>query len=64
MPSSSTQMPTAKTLERSSFESGMQKHPVDDLMTYWKAYAKERPEVCAMWCFGIGFVLGWKLKPW
>jgi len=40
------------------------KQPVEDLMAYWKQYAKERPEVCAMWCFGIGFVLGWKLKPW
>ena len=29
-----------------------------------KHYAAERPEVVAMWCLGIGFVLGWKLKPW
>jgi hypothetical protein len=59
-------MPTARPLERSGAGSSnsLQKHPVDDLMTYWKAYAKERPEVCAMWCFGIGFVVGWKLKPW
>ncbi|MCE9555100.1 MAG: hypothetical protein K8T91_17250 [Planctomycetes bacterium] len=27
-------------------------------------YAKERPEVVALWAFGIGFVLGWKLKLW
>jgi uncharacterized protein (UPF0261 family) len=27
-------------------------------------YARERPEVVALWAFGIGFVLGWKLKPW
>ena len=27
-------------------------------------YAKKRPEVVAMWSFGIGFVLAWKLKPW
>lgn len=30
----------------------------------FKEYAKERPEVVALWAFGIGFVLGWKLKPW
>ena len=30
----------------------------------FKLYAKERPEVVALWAFGIGFVLGWKLKPW
>lgn len=38
--------------------------PLDDLLCYAKTYAKERPEVCALWCFGIGFILGWKLKPW
>jgi len=27
-------------------------------------YARERPEVVALWAFGIGFVLGWKLKIW
>ena len=41
-----------------------QKRPIDDLVKYCKEYAQERPEVCALWCFGIGFVLGWKLKPW
>jgi len=29
-----------------------------------KEYARERPEVVALWTFGIGFVLGWRLKPW
>ncbi len=29
-----------------------------------REYARERPEVVALWAFGIGFVLGWKLKPW
>jgi hypothetical protein len=33
-------------------------------VTILKEYARERPEVVALWCFGIGFVLGWKLKPW
>jgi hypothetical protein len=27
-------------------------------------YARERPEIVALWAFGLGFVLGWKLKPW
>lgn len=38
--------------------------PAEAAMTYLHDYARERPEVIAMWCFGIGFVLGWKLKPW
>jgi hypothetical protein len=35
-----------------------------DLLEYLKEYAREKPEVAALWCFGIGFILGWKLKPW
>ncbi len=27
-------------------------------------FAREKPEVTALCCLGIGFVLGWKLKPW
>jgi hypothetical protein len=38
--------------------------PSEDLTEYLRAYAREKPEVVALWCFGIGFVLGWKLKPW
>lgn len=35
-----------------------------DLVEYARQYAREKPEVVALWCLGIGFVLGWKLKPW
>lgn len=35
-----------------------------DLATYVTTYARQRPDVAALWCFGVGFVLGWKLKPW
>lgn len=38
--------------------------PAEDLMCYLRNYARDRPDVAALWCFGIGFVLGWKLKPW
>jgi hypothetical protein len=38
--------------------------PTEAVISYLREYARERPEVVAMWCFGIGFVLGWKLKPW
>jgi hypothetical protein len=36
----------------------------NDLIEHLKEYAREKPEVAALWCFGIGFILGWKLKPW
>ena len=32
-------------------------------MCGFRQYAKARPEVVALWCVGIGFVLGWKLRP-
>jgi hypothetical protein len=35
-----------------------------DVVDYLKEYAREKPEVAALWCVGIGFILGWKLKPW
>ena len=38
--------------------------PMNDIFSYVRAYAREKPDVAALWCFGIGFILGWKLKPW
>jgi hypothetical protein len=35
-----------------------------DVVEYLREYARENPESAALWCFGIGFVLGWKLKIW
>ena len=46
--------------ERESYEL----QPMDDFIQYLREYTRERPEVVALTCFGIGFVLGWKLKPW
>jgi hypothetical protein len=36
----------------------------DAATAFFRDYARERPEVVALWAFGIGFVLAWKLKPW
>jgi hypothetical protein len=33
-------------------------------LALFKEYARERPEVVALWTFGLGVVIGWKLKPW
>jgi hypothetical protein len=35
-----------------------------DVVDYLREYAREKPEIAALWCFGLGFVIGWKLKPW
>jgi hypothetical protein len=33
-------------------------------LEHLQEYGRERPGVVALWCFGLGFVLGWKLKRW
>jgi len=38
--------------------------PLDDFFAYLREYTRERPEVVALTCFCVGFVLGWRLKPW
>jgi hypothetical protein len=35
-----------------------------DVVEYLREYARQNPEAACLWCFGIGFVLGWKLKLW
>lgn len=35
-----------------------------DLIEYLTAYARQNPGRAALFCLGVGFVLGWKLKPW
>ena len=45
-------------------QQGLSYDPGRDLAHYLREYARARPDVAALWCFGVGFVLGWKLKPW
>jgi len=35
-----------------------------DLIEFVTEYAREKPGYAALWCLGLGFILGWKLKPW
>jgi len=37
--------------------------PARDLVGLLQDYARSRPEVAAVWCFGLGLFLGWKLRP-
>ena len=36
----------------------------NDIVEYLAEYAREKPGYAALCCIGVGFVLGWKLKPW
>ncbi len=48
----------------SRHEEAQELRPLDDFMSYLREYVRENPEVAALTCLGIGFILGWKLKPW
>ena len=43
---------------------GMLDHMAGDVLDQVKTYARENPVAFGLWALGIGFVLGWKLKPW
>lgn len=36
--------------------------PAKDLLGAMKAYAKQKPDVVALWCFGLGAWVGWRLR--
>ncbi len=35
-----------------------------EILDRFKDYAREQPLAVACWAFGLGFVVGWRLKPW
>jgi hypothetical protein len=37
---------------------------IHNLVVCVEDYARAKPLPFALWTFGIGFALGWKLKPW
>lgn len=43
---------------------GQELSPGEAALEFLRDYSRERPEVVAMWAFGIGFLVAWKLKPW
>lgn len=38
--------------------------PSRDMINYVRRYARQKPDVAALWCFGVGIIVGWKIKPW
>ncbi len=45
-------------------EPGLPETLAQNSLQFIEDYARERPISLALWALGIGFVLGWKLKPW
>ncbi len=56
--------PTRGKDAAAALETGDEPRIIDDLKTYLTRYARARPQTAALICLGVGFVLGWKLKPW
>ena len=63
MPGPTTSYRSAPASSAAS-ESARKPEITRDVVEYLTEYAKENPTSAALWCLGIGFVLGWKLKPW
>jgi ElaB/YqjD/DUF883 family membrane-anchored ribosome-binding protein len=36
--------------------------PAKDIFGLLRDYANDKPDVAAMWAFGIGIMVGWKLR--
>ncbi|QEG40762.1 hypothetical protein [Roseimaritima ulvae] len=37
--------------------------PAKDLYSLLRDYARDKPDIAAAWCFGLGVLVGWKLRP-
>jgi hypothetical protein len=62
--SSATNLRHAKQNLSAAANSVIKSEPVQDAVEWARDYARKNPEAAALWCFGIGFVLAWKIKPW
>lgn len=67
MPTTTTRTPShsdSATQNRLSAERNRSLKPTQDIVDYVRDYARQKPDVVALWCFGLGIVVGWKIKPW
>jgi len=56
--------PNGTATESAADRTAVARQSVEDMLSQFRDFAREKPDVAMLWCFGIGFVLGWKLKPW
>jgi hypothetical protein len=66
MTSSTSHSPQIESLRRESTSGQCATSPAikEDVVEYLTDYAKQNPKQAALFCVAVGFVLGWKLKPW
>lgn len=51
---------TAENLQ--AYGSHYVSEPAKDVFSLLRDYAKDRPDVAAVWLFGAGVLVGWKLR--
>jgi len=56
--------PTDMTRAAECPSMGTWESTANEAVDWLKDYAREHPTSFGLWALGIGFVLGWKLKPW
>jgi len=60
--SQSRYSPSSSSSQRAG--SAVDMRPSRDMINYVRRYARQKPDVAALWCFGLGVIVGWKIKPW
>ena len=64
MSSSTKEHGVPKSLDETRVQTASREPTTKSALKHFQEYGRERPEIVALWCLGIGFVLGWKLKMW
>lgn len=62
--SPSVYVPSSMSSAAVSGEEGNWPAYIKKTMETVEEYARKEPWTFAAWVFGVGFVLGWKIKPW
>ncbi len=64
MTSSKRERVVPRSQNENQMQTGLCAETSKSAVEHFREYGRERPGVVALWCFGIGFALGWKLKLW
>ena len=64
MSSSTKEHAVSKSQNETKVQTASREPTTKRALEHFQEYGRERPEIVALWCLGIGFVLGWKLKMW
>jgi ElaB/YqjD/DUF883 family membrane-anchored ribosome-binding protein len=59
-----TGFPAEMTRAAHPGESGWLGSVAEEAVEATSKFVHEQPVTAALWALGIGFVLGWRLKPW